>query len=135
VIREVVRAVDVTPLAGAPRVVEGLIDYRGTIIPVFSLRRRFELPDREMRLSDVFIIADTGQRTAALHVDAVDELSTIAETDVHAADELVHGGAHIAGAATLRDGLVLLHDVATFLSAAEADTLNAAMASRVSSTP
>jgi hypothetical protein len=40
VVVEIVRAVAVTPISGAPDVVQGLIDYRGTIVPVFDVARR-----------------------------------------------------------------------------------------------
>src|SRR5436309_14010618 len=43
-VRELVRAVTVTPLPRAPAIVEGVIDLRGTIVPVLDIRARFRLP-------------------------------------------------------------------------------------------
>lgn len=126
-VREVVRAVEVTPLAGAPGVVLGVIDYRGTLAPVFSLRRRFGLSDRDVRSTDVFIVVEADQRLAAVHADAVGWLADVTTERVRDARSLVHGGAHVTGAVTLTNGVVLLYDVAGFLSAAEAATLDAAI--------
>ncbi len=132
-VREVVRAVEVTPLAGAPTVVEGIIDCRGTIMPVFSLRRRFGADERPLSLTDLFIVVDAGERLAALHVDGVHSLGEVDETRVREASTLVRGGAHITGAVTVADELVLLHDVTTFLARAEEDSLDAALAAHRSS--
>jgi purine-binding chemotaxis protein CheW len=40
-VREVLRAVTIVPLPGAPPIVEGLINVRGRIVPVLDIRRRF----------------------------------------------------------------------------------------------
>ncbi len=45
-VREVVRAVAVTPLPNAPSVIEGIINVRGTVTAVLSLRGRFDYPER-----------------------------------------------------------------------------------------
>ncbi len=137
VVREVVRAVEVAPLAGAPAVVEGIIDFHGSIVPVFSLRRRFGLHERPVALTDRFIIVDTGERDAALHVDGVRSLAKVDESLIRDADTLVRGGAHIAGAVTVADveGLVLLHDVTTFLAMAEEESLDAALAGHRNNDP
>ncbi len=134
-VREVVRAVEVTPLAGAPAVVLGVIDYRGTLIPVFSLRRRFQLRDRRVQLGDVFIVAEAAGRLAAVHADGVRWLSSVTADRVRDARSLVLGGAHVAGAVTLPDGVVMLYDLATFLSAAEEATLDQALATRRNGAP
>ena len=51
-VRELVRAVRLTPLPRAPAVVEGLLNLRGELLPVLDLRRRFRLPARRLSASD-----------------------------------------------------------------------------------
>jgi purine-binding chemotaxis protein CheW len=126
-VREVVRAVAVTPLVGAPAVVDGVIDFRGSILPVFSLRRRFGLPDRALTPSERFIVAEARGRTAVLRVDDVRWIASIEDGDLRRATDLVRGGAHVVGAVAMEDRLVMLHDLAAFLSAAEEASLNAAL--------
>ncbi|MFL5494727.1 MAG: chemotaxis protein CheW [Gemmatimonadales bacterium] len=41
---EVARAVSVAPLPGAPRIIEGVINVRGALVPVLDIRARFGLP-------------------------------------------------------------------------------------------
>jgi purine-binding chemotaxis protein CheW len=124
-VSEIVRAVAITPLPAAPSVVDGVIDLRGEVVPVFNLRRRFGLATREVDPGDQFIIARTHRRVAALHVDRALDIvdadtpsGAVGGTPLHPA---------IAGVATLADGLALISDVDTFLSQAEAESLETAL--------
>jgi purine-binding chemotaxis protein CheW len=127
-VREVVRAVAVRPLPGAPRVVAGLIDVRGSVVPLFDLRLRFGLPAREISPSEHFILGETAARPVAVRADRTLSMLTVPAGSVHDPRGVVPDAADHLGAITLPDGLVLIHDLATFLSAAEAATLEAAMA-------
>ncbi len=62
----IVRAVEVTPLPGAPVIVLGAIDVEGRVLPVLNLRRRLRLPEREIGPADQFLIARTERRAVAL---------------------------------------------------------------------
>src|SRR5678816_4221005 len=81
-VTEIVRAVAVTPLPGAPRAVAGVIDVRGSLVPVFDLRHRFGLPARDVEPEHHFILVRTPTRTAALHVDHVLDLADIADHSI-----------------------------------------------------
>jgi purine-binding chemotaxis protein CheW len=127
---EIVRAVAVTPLVGAPSIVKGLIDVRGVIVPVFDLRARLGLPSHAVQPADHFILVRTPSRIAALHVEGVSDLVEIDEREMTESRAQVPSTEQIAGVATLPDGMAFIHDVATFLSQAESDSLAAAMAAR-----
>ncbi len=129
-VNEIIRAVAITPLPGSPDVIEGIIDVRGAIVPVFNLRARFALPHKPLEPSDQFVLAQTSARVAALHVDQVADLVDVDDGAASDAARQVPHAPHIAGVATLPDGLVLIHDVETFLSHAESETLAAALAAR-----
>lgn len=124
---EVVRAVAVTPLAGAPPVVEGLIDVRGVVVPVYDLRARLGVPSRAVQPADHFILVRTPSRVAALHVEGVADLVEVDEREMTESRSQIPSTEQIAGVATLPDGMAFIHDVATFLSQAESDSLAAAM--------
>jgi purine-binding chemotaxis protein CheW len=129
-VREVVRAVAIAPLPGAPAVVDGVIDVRGSVIPVFDTRYRFGLPSRPLSPDEHFLIVDAGDRDAALRVDRAGWLIDIPESAVMPRDRVTAGAPHVAGTVTLNDGVVLIHDVGTFLARAEAETLDAALRRR-----
>ncbi|WP_434384460.1 chemotaxis protein CheW [Melittangium boletus] len=126
-VRELVRAVRLTPLPQAPDVVEGLFNLRGELIPVLDMRRRFRLPVRRLSPMDHFIIAQAGERAVALRVDRAEGLIPVEADLLDATPRHLPGVGYVAGALKLPDGLVLLHDLRTFLSAAEAMTLDAAL--------
>lgn len=126
-VERIVRAVQVTKLPQAPAVVLGAIDVGGRVLPVFNVRQRFGLPQRDIDPADQFLIARTVERTVVLAIDAVSgvfELPAAAEID---AGSLVAGLAHIRGVIPIADDLVLIHDLEAFLSIKEAQALDAVM--------
>lgn len=129
VVQELVRAVAVTPLPEPPPVVEGVINVRGTVVPVFDLRRRFHLPEKEMEPSDHLVVARAGERTVALHVDRVLEVLQVTPEELAGGTALGAGSRYVSGVAKLADGLVLIHDLSTFLSEAESHLLDASLSS------
>lgn len=122
-VREVVRAVTIATLPKAPAIVEGVINVRGTAVAVLDIRARFRLPSKNLEPQDQLILAAAGERLVALRVDRALDLSRIDENEIQDAKRTVPGSEYIAGVAKLPDGLVLIHDLATFLSQAESETL------------
>jgi purine-binding chemotaxis protein CheW len=125
----VVRAVEITPLPQAPAIVAGILNYQGQVVPVFNLRRRFQLRDRELQLDDHVILARTARRLVALVVDAVAGVLACVDGEVVPADAVVPGTAYLAGVVKRPDGLILIHDLNSFLSLDEEQTLAAALVS------
>ena len=123
----VVRAAEITPLPLAPDGVAGALDVGGRILPVFDLRRRLQLPERPLRLSDQFLIAQTPRRTVAMVVDLALGLVEAELVDDSAA--LAPQMRHLRGVLSLPDGLVLIHDLEAFLSPTQEDALDSALRS------
>jgi purine-binding chemotaxis protein CheW len=126
-VRELVRAVRLTPLPRAPAVVEGLVDLRGELLPVLDLRRRFRLPARPLSSTDHLVVAQAGARQIALRVDRAEGLLALEPGMLDTSPRELPGVGYVAGALKLPDGLVLLHDLRTFLSEAEALELDEAL--------
>jgi purine-binding chemotaxis protein CheW len=140
-VQRVLPMMAVEPLPGAPDVVSGVINVAGSVVPVLDARRRFGLPHRAARLSDVLILIRAGAqtpartptpqattpRTFALAADGVIGLMELTRSDVTPAASITPEVMHVAGVAKLDDGLVLIHDVETFLAAAERARLEGAL--------
>ncbi|MBI2840447.1 MAG: purine-binding chemotaxis protein CheW [Acidobacteria bacterium] len=126
-VREVLRAVTVVPLPKAPPIVLGVINVRGTVVPVLDIRTRFRLPAREILESDHFVVATAGERLVAICADRALDLKEISANEVEEATRTVPGAEYVAGIAKLPDGLVLIHDLRSFLSQAEGAQLAEAM--------
>jgi purine-binding chemotaxis protein CheW len=124
---ELVRAVTITPLPNAPAVIEGVVDVRGRVLPVLDVRGRFHLPAKPLEPSDIFIVAAAGPRGVILRVDRTTHLALVDEANVSLPETLGPNAVYVAGVARTEDGLVLIHDLATFLTSAEAASLDEAL--------
>ncbi|HEU4631240.1 MAG TPA: chemotaxis protein CheW [Gemmatimonadaceae bacterium] len=127
-VREAVAAVAITPLAGAPGVIEGVIDVRGTPTPVLDLRARFEMRPKPLAVDDHLVLASAGERPVALRVDRVTEVVSLDDDLVSAARPDDPAMRHLAGVAHLPDGLVLIADLEAFFTQGEAEALARALA-------
>lgn len=126
-VERVVPAAEVTSLPKAPEIVLGVLNVGGRIIPVVNIRRRFRLPERELRVQDQLILAHTGKRPVALVVDSVTGIPEVANEQVTAADRILPGLEQVEGVVRLEDGLMLIHDLGKFLSLDEEQELGAAL--------
>lgn len=127
IVKELARSVLITPLSGAPAVVEGIVNVRGAVVPVFDLRARFRFPPKPVELSDRLVIFRAGERTAAFRADSVEGLAELEPGKVEDAKKVTTSSGYVAGIAKLADGLVLIHDPETFLATAESEALDAAL--------
>jgi purine-binding chemotaxis protein CheW len=125
---EIVRAVAISPLPKSPPIVEGIINYRGTLVPVLGIRQRFGLAPLPLAPEQHFLIAQAGSRPVALRVDRALDLVTIEESLIEPADPVAPGSEYVAGLAKLSDGLLVIHDLERFLSLPETHQLEAALA-------
>jgi purine-binding chemotaxis protein CheW len=126
-VERVYRAVAVTPLPGAPDIVQGIVNVRGVVLPVVDTRRRFRLPEKNLTPDDLLIITHSTGRLVALVVDDVTGVIECAEKDITSASAIVPGMEYVEGVARLKDGMILIHDLARFLSLEEKAVLQQAL--------
>lgn len=130
-VERIVRVVEVTPLPKSPEIVLGVVNVQGRIIPVVNIRKRFRLPEREIALSNQLIIASTSRRTGALLVDEVSGVVEISEREMIEAGKILPDMDYVEGIVKLEDGLILIHDLNTFLSIEEEKALDDAMKTEI----
>ncbi len=128
---EVLASVRITPLPGAPRAVEGVVDVRGRLAAAFDLRHRFRLALRAPHASERMVLARAGERQVVFRCDRIDGLVEVDESKLEDPRGLVSGARYVAGVARLEDGLLLIHDLVTFLSEAESEELDRALESGI----
>lgn len=124
---EIHRAVALTPLPGAPDVVIGAVNRRGTVLPVLGLRRRLGLPTRPLRPDDCLVVLALPHREVAVLVDAALDTVSIPALDIHRDVASAAHAAYTSGVAVLPDGLLAVVDLEAFLCAAEAAALEQAL--------
>jgi purine-binding chemotaxis protein CheW len=127
-VQELLRMAALTPLPSGPPIVEGVINIRGKVVPVLDMRARFRLPARPAEHTDHLVVAQAGPRSVALRVDRALELRRLDPAQLEDTEGVMPGVEYVAQLAKLPDGLVLIHDLPTFLSHAEAAALDAALA-------
>ncbi|MEO8493548.1 MAG: chemotaxis protein CheW [Planctomycetota bacterium] len=77
-VKEVVRAARLSPALNANANMKGMLNLRGTVVPVVSLRTLLGLAERNIVSTDHFILLLTQSTTFAVHVDrAIDILDVL----------------------------------------------------------
>ncbi|PDO09882.1 MAG: hypothetical protein BLM47_10310 [Candidatus Reconcilbacillus cellulovorans] len=105
-VQEIIRYRRVAQIYNTPSHVEGLIHYRGKIIPVFSIRKLLRLPESAPGKSTVIIVLRVGDKTVGMIGDRVRHIIRVAPEDV----EPVHRS-FISAILKADDQLVMLLDV------------------------
>ncbi len=127
IVERVFRAVEIVPLPKAPEIVLGVINLHGNIVPVVDVRKRFRLPERETEPGDQLILAHTLRHPLALLVDSVSGVIEGHEQDIVAAQNILPSVEYVEGVVKLKDGIVLILDLNTFLSLDEEKRLGQVM--------
>ncbi|WP_420862347.1 chemotaxis protein CheW [Algirhabdus cladophorae] len=76
-IKEIRRWAQVTALPHAPEDVMGVMNLRGSVIPIYDLAARFGFGKTEANERNVVIIATVGDQTIGLLVQSVSEILTV----------------------------------------------------------
>lgn len=124
-IKEIIRPLKLTSLPKFPAFMEGIINLRGTVIPVVDLRRRFELPDVEDTSSTRLLIVSLTGQVLALVVDEVTEVVTVPVKDIKPPPHLGEGidAEYLIGVCLVKQDLIMLLNIDSLLSSQEAHEL------------
>lgn len=120
-IKEVIRPQRLTSMPDAPIFVEGVLNLRGTVIPVIDLRKRFSVEaDKDNPRSRIIIVAHR-QRLTGLIVDEVLEVCRFTRQDLQLPPRMDHGAEAAAICAVGRrgDDIVMILDLERVLPATE----------------
>ncbi len=89
---EIIRLPAVTRVPNAPHYVEGVINLRGSVIPLVSMRKRFSLDSVEHGKSTRTMIVEVAGELIGFIVDSVSEVIRVAESEVRPPPPVVAGG-------------------------------------------
>ena len=73
-VREIRGWTPATPIPHAPKFVRGVINLRGTVLPIIDLAHRFGLPITDPTDRHAIIVSQIGDQLAGLLVDAVSDI-------------------------------------------------------------
>lgn len=120
-VREIRSWTRATSIPHAPDYVRGVINLRGTVLPVVDLALRLGIQSQEPNERSVIIVVDIGGRAVGLRVDAVsDILSVPSEALQTPPDLLAEEAADFIRALTIVEGrMIRVLDARTVLPALE----------------
>ena len=112
-VQEIKRYPAVTPIPNAPAWVKGVMNLRGTVVPVFDLRLKFGMPPKDYDRFTVIVVVNVGARVVGMIVDGV---SDVLDIDAASVDKTPDLGAHVdttllQGIARNQDRLITLLDI------------------------
>jgi purine-binding chemotaxis protein CheW len=82
-VREIRGWTKATALPKSPSFVRGVVNLRGTVLPIVDLSARLGFPAAEPTARHVIIVAQIGAQTIGLLVDAVSDILTVTDDLVH----------------------------------------------------
>lgn len=124
-VKAIEKYMDIVPIPNAPNYIDGIINLRGDVIPVYSLRSKFGLPKKTVDDNTKLIVTKSKDVMMAFEVDSVNEIVEIAGNDIHEAPAIIRAEstAYINYVADVDKRLVVLLNLDGILSDAEKGAL------------
>ena len=107
-----------TTIANSPHFIKGVINLRGTIVPIVDMRIKFNLGDAEYNTFTVVIILNIAGRIVGMVVDAVSDVITLSGDQVRAAPNFASDfdTQYITGLGTVDERMLILIDIEKLMS-------------------
>ncbi|MDM8515899.1 chemotaxis protein CheW [Desulfobacterales bacterium HSG16] len=122
-VQEIIRSTPITRVPNSPEFIEGVINLRGSIIPVIELRKRLNLYKDKNKDGKVWIlIINVDERVTGFIVDSVTKVLKIRTDSIEPPPDIVTAGLssqYIRGVCEIDDGLLILLDFARILNIEE----------------
>lgn len=101
-----------------PDFVEGVMNLRGSVIPVISLKKRFGVPGLDITENTRTIVINVGTKQIAFIVDDASEVLTLNEADIQETPDIIAGAdrKYITGIGKHGDRLIIILDLNFLLS-------------------
>lgn len=104
---------EITPIPEFPYYAKGIINLRGSIIPIIDVRLRFGKEEIPYDEHTCIIVTNVGERFIGVIVDAVNEVTTIDEENISPPPQMAAGSADafLTGIGKQNGKVVLLLDL------------------------
>ena len=107
-----------TRIANAPDFIKGVVNLRGTIVPIVDMRLKFNCSSAEYDAFTVVIILNLRQRIVGIVVDSVSDVMELAPENLRPAPEVdsVIDSDSVIGLGSLADRMLILLDIEKLMS-------------------
>lgn len=111
----------ITPIPNAPSFVRGVMNLRGTVVPIIDLRARFSMTEKDYDQFTCIIVVNVGARVVGLVVDTVSDVLNIPNDSIADPPELASVGdsSCITGMGKLGERIVMLLDTGRLVGVEE----------------
>lgn len=111
----------VTRIANAPEFIKGVINLRGTIVPIIDMRLKFMLGEPIYDQFTVVIVLSIGSRIVGMVVDSVSDVTTLTGEQIRPAPEMgtVFSSNYLIGLGALDQRMLILIDIDKLMSSEE----------------
>lgn len=111
----------VTHIANAPDFIKGVVNLRGTIVPIVDMRIRFNLGAPTYDQFTVVVILNIGGRVIGMVVDSVSDVITLAPEQIRPAPDMQGAmeSACIVGIGTIDSRMLILIDIDKLMASPE----------------
>src|SRR5215218_7463850 len=110
-----------TAIANAPAFIKGVVNLRGTIVPIVDMRIKFALGEAEYNQFTVVIILNVAGRIVGMVVDGVSDVIALAAEQMRAAPDFSSSfdTRYITGLGTVDDRMLILVDIENLMTGEE----------------
>ena len=117
----------ITPIPNAPPFVRGVMNLRGTVVPVIDLRARFSMTEKDYDQFTCIVVVNVGSRVVGLVVDTVSDVLNIPNDSIAEPPELATSGdsSCITGMGKLGERIVMLLDTGLLVGATDIEEVAA----------
>lgn len=107
----------VTSIANAPNFIKGVINLRGTIVPIVDLRIKFGVGQASYTAFTVVIILNVGERVVGVVVDSVSDVMALPPAAIRPAPDFSAqvGADYILGLGALDQRMLIVMDIERLL--------------------
>jgi len=127
-VREIIRMPTITKMPNVPQHVEGIINLRGKVIPIISMRRRFGLMENQNSSQTRIIIMDVVGSLTGFIVDAVSEVIRIHSSEIQPPPSMMLSGGvgqeFITGVFNHAERLLIIMDIDRMFSDDERESFS-----------
>ena len=118
---------EIVKVPNSPEYIEGIINLRGEILPIFNLRKKFGLKEKLVDENTKIIVVFLGQMKVGFIVDSVSQIINIEDTQTEPAPRIVTGvnRRYIQSVAKVDERMIVLLDVDLMLEDEEKLSLGA----------
>lgn len=119
-----------TLIANAPAFIKGVINLRGTIVPIVDLRIKFNLGKIEYTPFTVVVILNVAGRVIGAVVDSVSDVISLTRAQIRPAPDFsaTFDTKYILGLATVDSRMMIVTDIARLMTSADMELIDSAAA-------